>query len=103
MLERVHGVLGPAHAMGDLPWRHTAYEAEHDDLALLLGHRGQSDAECLQALPPDILGRAVGVADLLARHRTPRPDVIDRGVVGHADDPRLERHRPWLVRAQRVR
>ena len=72
--------------------------AQHDDLALLLGQlleRGAQAVETVavgarQSPAADSIGSATG-------HGAPRPDRVDRGVAGEAEQPAQERRAAVLV------
>ena len=98
VLQRVDGVLGAAEPLGDLARREADDEAQHDHLALLGGSVVERRAQVARALARRSSSRRlVGARTSSHGDRAARAQVVDRGVVGDAQDPGRERHGARLV------
>ncbi len=98
VVQPVNGRFGAAEAAGDLAGAEPDEVTEHDDLALLVGQRGERVAQYQRA----VMGRLAlvahfGLTDVLARDRPALAHVVESDVARDAQDPRGEGHLPLLV------
>ena len=93
VMKAVHRALGPTKPLGNFA-RSEASDVPEDQ-HLTLGRREfvEREPQRLGALHGFVFKALIGCSQLLERDRAPRPQVIERGVSGHPQDPR----RKWNV------
>src|SRR5688572_10593963 len=97
VVEAVDRALRLLHTVGDLDGAEPDDVTQHEYLTLLVGEPVERLAKRVEALELDLVVALVRRADLLEGNLPARPQVVQRGVAGHAKDPRRERHLALLV------